>query len=126
LSLDIPDLMSYSNAFTTMGDLDGYQNTAAIRASGTAIQFPAAYSADFGHGWYLPAAAQLYRLYATLGIVNYSLQTVGGAPFPLNSEWSYWSSTESSNHSAWGLYSNSSLTLVNKSVPLSVRTVRNF
>ena len=126
LDYDVPPLMNYATAFSTLEDMDGYQNTASVWTSGTAIQFPAAYSADFGHGWYLPAAAQLYRLYATLGIVNYSLQTVGGAPFPLNSEWSYWSSTESSNHSAWGLYSNSSLTLVNKSVPLSVRTVRNF
>lgn len=126
LDYDVPTLTNYATAFSTLEDMDGYQNTASVWTSGTAIQFPAAYSADFGHGWYLPAAAQLYRLYATLGIVNYSLQTVGGAPFPLNSEWSYWSSTESSNHSAWGLYSNSSLTLVNKSVPLSVRTVRNF
>jgi hypothetical protein len=126
LSLDIPDLMSYSNAFTTMGDLDGYQNTAAIRASGTAAQYPAAYHVDFEHGWYLPAAAQLYRIYATIGIVNISLQTVGGAVFPMDSEWSYWSSSEKSPYEAWALYNSTSLTAVNKSVSLPVRTIRNF
>jgi hypothetical protein len=126
LSLDIPDLMSYSNAFTTMGDLDGYQNTAAIRASGTAAQYPAAYHVDFEHGWYLPAAAQLYRIYATLGIVNNSLQAVGGAVFPMDSEWSYWSSSEKSPYEAWALYNSTSLTAVNKSVSLPVRTIRNF
>lgn len=126
LSLDIPDLMSYSNAFTTMGDLDGYQNTAAIRASGTAAQYPAAYHVDFEHGWYLPAAAQLYRIYATLGIVNNSLQAVGGAVFPMDSEWSYWSSSEKLPYEAWALYNSTSLTAVNKSVSLPVRTIRNF
>ena len=126
LSLDIPTLTNYTSAFSTMGDLDGYQNTAGIRASGTAAQYPAVYQIDFDHGWYLPAAAQLYRLYATLGIVNNAIQTVGGVIFPLNSAWGYWSSSEKSAYEAWALYNNSSLTVVNKSVSLSVRTVRNF
>ena len=123
---DIPTLTNYETAFTALGDLGGYQNTASIRASGTAYQYPAAYQVDFDHGWHLPAAAQLYRLYATLGIVNNSLQTVGGVPFPMNAEWSYWSSTESSSYEAWALYNSTSLTLVNKSSSLSVRTIRDF
>ena len=126
LDYDVPTLTNYSTAFSTLEDMDGYQNTASIRAAGTAIQFPAAYAVDFDHGWYLPAAAQLYHLYATIGIVNNSLQTIGGSIFPLNSEWRYWSSTESSNHSALALYSNNTLTIANKSMPLSVRSVRNF
>ena len=126
LGVDIQTLTNYTTAFSTLGDMDGYQNTAAIRASGNVYQYPAAYQTDFDHGWYLPAAAQLYRLYATIGIVNNSLQTVGGSIFPLNSEWKYWSSTESSLYEAWGLYNSTSMTLFNKSTSLSVRTVRNF
>lgn len=126
LSLDIPDLMNCPNAFSTMEDLDGYHNTATIRATGTAAQYPAAYQVDFEQGWYLPAAAQLYRIYATLGIVNSSLQAVGGAVFPMDSNWSYWSSSEKTPYEAWALYNSTSLTSVNKSVSLPVRTIRNF
>jgi hypothetical protein len=126
LGVDIPTLTNYTTAFSTLGDLDGYQNTTAIRASGTIYQYPVAYQIDFDHGWYLPSAAQLYRLYATIGIVNNSLQTVGGASFPLNSEWKYWSSTENSRFDAWGLHNNTTMTIFNKSALLSVRTVHNF
>lgn len=126
LALDIPTLTNYTSAFSTMGDVDGYQNTASIRASGTAAQYPAAHHVDYEHGWYLPAAGQLYHIYATLGIVNNSLQTVGEAVFPLDSEWSYWSSTEKSPYEAWALNNGTSLSVVNKSVSLSVRTIRNF
>ena len=126
LSLDIPTLTNYTGAFSTMGDLDGYQNTASIRASGTAALYPAAYQVDFEHGWYLPAAAQLYRIGATLWAVNNSLQTVGGDPFPLDSERRYWSSTEKSPFEAWALKNYSLFMAVNKSEWMPVRTVRNF
>ena len=126
LSLDIPNLTNYTSAFSTMGDLDGYQNTASIRASGTVAQYPAAHHVDFDHGWYLPSAAQLYRIYATIGMVNNTLQTVGGAIFPMDAEWRYWSSTERSPYEAWALYNSTSFTAVNKSESLPVRTIRNF
>ena len=126
LSLDIPTLTNYTGAFSTMGDLDGYQNTASIRASGTAALYPAAYQVDFEHGWYLPAAAQLYRIGATLWAVNNSLQIVGGVPFPMDSERKYWSSTEKSPFEAWALKNYSLFMAVNKSEWMPVRTVRNF
>jgi hypothetical protein len=123
---DLPPLTNYASAFSTMADVDGYQNTANIRALGTATQFPAAYAVDFDHGWYLPSAAQFYYLYATLGIVNNSLQAVGVNIFPLNSYWRYWTSTESSDSMAWFISSNQTIMKGEKITQMPVRAVRNF
>ena len=123
---DIPALTNYASAFSTLENIDGYQNTANIRASGNASQFPAAYAVDFEHGWYLPSAAQLYHLYAVLGLVNNSLQIVGVSIFPMNSFWRYWSSTEHSDSMAWFFSSNQTLKAGEKNTQMPVRAVRNF
>jgi hypothetical protein len=123
---DLSPLTNYASSFSTMADVDGYQNTANIRALGTATQFPAAYAVDFDHGWYLPSAAQFYYLYATLGIVNNSLQAVGVNIFPLNSYWRYWTSTESSDSMAWFISSNQTIMKGEKNTQMPVRAVRNF
>lgn len=123
---DLSPLTNYASAFSTMADVDGYQNTANIRALGTASQFPAAYAVDFEHGWYLPSAAQFYHLYATLGIVNNSLQAVGVNIFPLNTYWRYWTSTESSDSMAWFISSNQTIMKGEKITQMPVRAVRNF
>lgn len=124
--MDIPSITNYVSSYSTLEDQDGYQNTANMRISGEATQYPAAYSIDFNHGWYLPAAGQLYHLYAVLGIVNNSLQIVGVNPFPMNVNWRYWSSTESSASMAWFLDSNQSVVKGEKVTQMFVRAVRDF
>ena len=124
--VDIPALTNYASSLSTLENIDGYQNTANIRAAGNATQFPAAYAVDFEHGWYLPSAAQLYHLYAVLGIVNNSLQAVGVNIFPMNSFWRYWSSTEHSDSMACFFSSNQTIMKGEKNTQMSVRAVRNF
>jgi len=124
---DIASLPNYNNSgFLALGDMDGYQNTAIIRALGNQIQYPAAYAVDFDHGWYLPASAQLYYLYATLGMVNNTLQIIGVDPFPMDTGWDYWSSTEDTGFTAWCLNNNFTLKAVEKGAQYFVRAVRNF
>ena len=126
ITSDLSSLTNYASSFSTMADVDGYQNTANIRALGDATQFPAAYAVDFDHGWYLPSAAQIYHLYAILGIVNNSLQVVGVNPFPLDSYWRYWTSTESSDSMSWFLDSNQTIIKGEKNTQMPIRAVRNF
>lgn len=123
---DLPSLTNYASSFSSLEDIDGYQNTANIRASGDASQFPAAYAVDFNHGWYLPSAAQLYHLYAALGMVNNALQTVGVNIIPMNSYWRYWSSTENTDSLAWFFSSNQTIMAGEKNTQMPVRAVRNF
>ena len=124
---DIASLPNYNNsAFLALGDMDGYQNTAIIRALGNQMQYPAAYAVDFDNGWYLPASAQLYFLYATLGMVNSTLQIIGVNPFPMDTGWDYWSSTEDTGFTAWCLNNNFTLRAVEKGAQQFVRAVRNF
>jgi hypothetical protein len=126
INMDLPSVPNYSSCFTVLEDRDGYQNSANIRIFGDANQYPAAYVMDFNQGWYLPAAAQLYHLYAVLGIVNNSLQLIGVNPFPMDHVWRYWSSTEASDSYAWFLDSNQTLMKGEKSALMFVRSVRNF
>ena len=124
---DIASLPNYNNsAFLALGDMDGFQNTATIRALGNQMQYPAAYAVDFDHGWYLPASAQLYYLYATLGMLNNTLQIIGVDTIPMDLGWDYWSSTEDTGFTAWCLSGNYSLRATEKGVQKFVRAVRNF
>ena len=103
VNINLAALPNVTSSFSSLLDLDGYQNTASIRAAGNATQYPAAYAVDFENGWYLPAAGQLYRLYSMLSIVNNTLALVNGTPFPMNLDWQYWSSTENYNIRSWYL-----------------------
>lgn len=125
-NVDLPSVANYSSCFLALEDRDGFQNSANIRIFGDADQFPAAYVMDYNYGWYLPAAAQLYHLYAVLGIVNNSLQIVGVNPFPMDYSWRYWSSTECSDSNAWFLDSTQTLMNGEKNALMFVRSVRNF
>jgi hypothetical protein len=90
------------------------------------MQYPAAYAVDFNNGWYLPASAQLYYLYATLGMVNNTLQIIGVDTFPMDSGWDYWSSTEDTGFTVWCLTNNYTLRSIEKGVQKFVRAARNF
>ena len=124
---DISTLTNYYNSCDAITDLDGYSNTQKIRNAGSASIYPAAYAVDFANGWYLPAAGQLRLLYGEIVTLNASLQVVGGTQFPMNSQWWYWSSTETGESSAWQVaYDGYVYGYLRKSNSLSVRSVRAF
>ena len=77
---DVPGLPNLEYSREDLFDLNGYQNTAIIRAAYGPDWFPAAWSVDFEHGWYLPAAGQLRWLVAYANEVNESLAIVNGTP----------------------------------------------
>ena len=102
---------------TAMNDWNGKANTAAqithSEASGTgyAPGFCHAYSRvnANGHGltagkWWLPSMGEMMMIYANMTKINYALSLINGAT-KLSEDW-YWTSTESSANSAWGLYLN--------------------
>ena len=91
---DIPELRNYEFSREAIYDLDGYVNTAIIRNANGADWYPAAWSVDFDHGWYLPAAGQLRWLMAYINEINTSLSVVHGTTFSFDHPRWYWTSTE--------------------------------
>ena len=125
-TIDIPALQNFNKARYAIYDVDGYSNTSQIRQSGGSDEFEAAYSVDFEHGWYLPAAGQAYKLFAELPKVNSSLQLVGGSPFSTDQPWAYWTSSEIGSNKVWVLDSVWRLYYSENYYPHSVRGVRSF
>jgi len=102
-------------------DLSGFRNTGLIRTELGIENDYAASQVDFDHGWYLPSAGQLRKLYSALPFVDSVLYQHGGSTI---SEDTYWSSTEySSSEAATPMFamSNSS-----KSSNRRVRAIRNY
>lgn len=91
---DIPDLPNCELSRQALYDMDGYQNTAIIRATYGPDWYPAAWAVDFDNGWYLPAAGQMRWLLAYVNEINTSLRVVGGRPFVLPYPDWHWTSTE--------------------------------
>ena len=91
---DIPELENFEYSREAIYDLDGYSNTGFIRLAHGADWYPAAWSVDFDHGWYLPAAGQLRWLIAYINEINTSLAAVNGEIFVYDHPRWYWSSTE--------------------------------
>ena len=102
-----------------MLDFNGRQHTAAaIGASSEAhVTNTAAYAPGYcrlysranskGKGltagyWWLPSVGELLMMYANKAKINYALSLIKGAQ-QLDTSW-YWSSTEGSSATAWGLY----------------------
>lgn len=125
---DIPNLINYGSTISALSDTSGWQNTAAIRAQSATIMFPydAAMAVDFENGWYLPAAGQMYHLYAMLSIVNHSLQLVGGDIFSSNVAWQYWTSTEKDYNDAWCLTKNNAVVSGDKYNQYLIRSVCSY
>ena len=111
--------VSGNNRLAAMLDFNGRQHTdAAIKASSADhVTNTASYAPGYcrtytranskGKGltagyWWLPSAGELLMMYANKLKINYALSLIKGAQL-LDSSW-YWSSTEYSSQSAWGLY----------------------
>ena len=81
-----------------LNDMDGQGNTQILRDWFENNSSYAACQPDFAHGWYLPSAGQLRKLYAALPMVESIIINANGT---LMTENSYWSSTERGSGTAW-------------------------
>ena len=108
-----------SDRVTAIADWNGKANTAAQIAASTAsaVTNTASYAPGFcnlysktntnGKGltagkWWLPSMGEMMAIYANLTKINYALSLITGAT-QLVEDW-YWTSSEYSAASAWGLY----------------------
>ncbi len=81
-----------------LNDMNGQSNTQILRDWFENNTDYAACKPDFAHGWYLPSAGQLRKLYAVLPMVESIIINANGT---LMTENSYWSSTERGSGTAW-------------------------
>ena len=103
-------------------DVSGNTNTRCIRKHlDTLSEVYAANVVDFEHGWYLPSAGELRKLYAALPLIENALSVAGGVTLTNST---YWSSTEyGSSQAATATFSMSN---ENKESTLPVRAIRHF
>ncbi len=81
-------------------DTAGYKNTQFLRQLNFQGHDFGANLVDFEHGWYIPAAAQLSRLYSQLPYIESALSSYGNPLLDKN----YWSSTPKTSDDAYFLY----------------------
>ena len=81
-------------------DTAGYKNTQFLRQLNFQGHDFGANLVDFEHGWYIPAAAQLSRLYSQLPYIESALSSYGNPLLEKN----YWSSTPKTSDDAYFLY----------------------
>ena len=111
-----------SDRVTAYSDWAGKTNTAAqiqktqCQGASYAPGFCAAYSRTNANGqgltagkWWLPSLGEMMMIYANMTKINYALSLISGAQ-QIAETW-YWSSTEYSAATAWGLlFSNGTIT----------------
>jgi len=129
LANDLPDLDNYNenNQYMTLHGVHcGYDATRHMReAMGTATQYASSH-VDLDHGWHIPSAGQLSKLFAALPFIETVFNNNGGSS--LNSD-SYWTSTECSSDKAWTIsfgptsYTAGILVAHDKSASYAVRPV---
>lgn len=128
---DVPNLnnQTCSQPFGALLDeTNGFANTEIIRNHQYGMT-TAANAVDYQHGWYLPTAGQLLKLFGSLAFIEDKLQTYGNTL----AEDFYWSSSEATASQAFAL---SCAPMANvraghcvrceKSQPCHVRAVRNI
>ena len=128
-STDIGGIQNYTIGRYAINDFNGYMNTMYARIAGNAATYPVIYSIDFENGWYLPSAGQLRCLLAQIYNINPSLAISGGTPFPTDSNWWFWSSTEYDATRVWTVQENGVMDITIKygiSGALQARSVRSF
>ena len=99
---DISGLANNGNYPTLMSDIDGYANTAAMRAAGNTGSSCASGCVDFDNGWYVPAIGQLKKLFGVLPLLEG--MGIPGSDFTTlvsNNQYGYWSSTARTSSAAW-------------------------
>ena len=96
--ITILDNQSPSAVMELLDDMSGKNNTNRIREWYSGNTEYAACKTDFAHGWYLPSAGQLRKLYSALPVIEEAIINAGGV---MLTEDAYWSSTEQSADNAW-------------------------
>ena len=81
-----------------LNETDGFANTGTIRTQQAGLN-TAANTVDYEHGWYLPTAGQLSKLFGAFPFIESQLQTYGTTL----SEAEYWSSSEADGGNAFSL-----------------------
>lgn len=129
---------------TAMSDWNGKASTTKIIAASTAsaVTNTAQYAPGYcnlysrananGKGltagkWWLPSLGEMFMIYANMTKINYALSLISGAT-QLAEDW-YWTSTENSATTAWGLYLSVGYTInwgTKASYTLRVRAVSAF
>ena len=98
-NVDVEPLENWTSATPELlNDMDGQENTQILRDWFENNTDYAACKTDFVHGWYLPSAGQLRKLYAALPMVESIIINANGT---LMTENDYWSSTERGSGTAW-------------------------
>ena len=122
---DIPTLANQSPSLyqQLMNYTDGYGNTEIIRAYQNNSDSYAAGKVDFDHGWYLPSAGQLRKLFGNLAKIEGAIAAAGGSTLSNNG---YWSSTEYDESNAWMVDTWLFFSRVSKTNNNHVRAIRDF
>ena len=98
---DVPGLdnQTFSSPFgMLLNETDGLANTGIIRDHQSGMN-TAANVVDYGHGWYLPTAGQLSKLFGALPFIENELQSYGS----ILSQAEYWSSSEANANEAFAV-----------------------
>ena len=102
---DIPELENYNSAndeiwYDLHYEPNGLENTSIMfHNQGYNSNYPASLI-NFKHGWHIPSAGQLSKLYAALPYINHVFTQNGGTEMAYDY---YWASTESSSQQAWAV-----------------------
>ncbi len=128
---DVPGLdnQTYSSPFgMLLYETNGFANTGIIRDYQNGMN-TAANAVDYEHGWYLPAAGQLSKLFGALPFVENKLQAYGS----ILEQAEYWSSSEADANEAFAVSYKPSANVRaggfirrDKSQNYRVRAVRNL
>ena len=128
---DVPELANQtcSPPFgLLLNETDGYTNTGIIRDHQNGMN-TAANAVDYEHGWYLPTAGQLSKLFGALPFIEGRLEAYGNTL----ADAEYWSSSEANGDEAFTLKCNPSGNVRagnflrrDKSSTYRVRAVRNL
>ena len=98
---DVPGLanQTYSSPFgMLLHETDGFANTGIIRDHQNGMS-TAANVVDYGHGWYLPTAGQLSKIFGALPFIENKLQAYGS----ILAQAEYWSSSEANASEAFAV-----------------------
>ena len=96
--ITIMDNHSPDAVMDLLNEMSGKSNTNKIREWYSGNTNYAACKTDYAHGWYLPSAGQLRKLYSALPMIEEAIINAGGV---MLTEDAYWSSTEQSADNAW-------------------------
>ncbi len=86
-SASAPSLPTKRTIKSSLTGWSGYDNTAQMRLSGAAEDYPAAWNVDFENGWYIPSVAQMNYLYAHSIVLDTALYRQGGEMLSYDVYW---------------------------------------